>query len=164
MQVPEITLEDDTHIYHFDTGKVFIKLKTGIVKETGLSKDKDGYYQIVISYKMYKVHRILFEKYYSMKIPSDKCIDHINRIKTNNRIENLRMISRIENSQNRSIQINNTSGYKNINWKKDTNKWGVRLSNKIYGSFDDLQQAILHRNLMIGFLNNTQNTKYTILD
>ena len=41
-------------------------------------------------------------------------IDHRNRIKTDNRIENLRWVTKCENCQNVTKNKNNTSGYKNI--------------------------------------------------
>lgn len=164
MQTPQITLEDDTHIYNFNLGKIFRKLKNGNIRETGLSKVKDGYHQIWISGKMYKLHRVLYEKYHNIKIPVDKCIDHINRIKTDNCINNLRLVTLKENSQNQSIPKNNTSFHKNIFWNKKDKKWKIVISGKYYGSFKELSQAVLHRNLMIGFLNNTTNTMYTILD
>lgn len=164
MQAPQITLEDDNFIYHFDTGKIFIKLKNGDIRETGLSKDKDGYHQIWISDKMCKVHRVLYAKYHSMKIPNDKVIDHIDRNPSNNKIENLRLVTRSENSQNQSIKKNNTSNHKNIFWDEKCCKWRIRIGDKYYGSFEELAQAVLHRNLMINFLNNATGTFYTILD
>ena len=66
----------------------------------------------------YLIHRLISINF----IPNPNnlpVVDHINRIKTDNRIENLRWVSRCENSQNCEKQKNNTSGYKNIYTKID---------------------------------------------
>ena len=84
-------------------------------------------------------------------------IDHINRIKTDNRIENLRLVTKSQNNQNTSKQMNNTSGYKNIYWRKDNNKWIVRFQlngKKIhYGWFENIEDAIRKRDEVIIELN-----------
>ena len=65
--------------------------------------------------KNFSLHRLLAQAF----IPNPKNkeqIDHINRDRLDNRLENLRWATRLENSQNKGTQINNTSGIKNINY------------------------------------------------
>jgi hypothetical protein len=54
-------------------------------------------------------------------------IDHINRVKHDNRFENLREATRHENSRNKARHSNNTSGYKGVHWHKGTRSWVARI-------------------------------------
>tara|TARA_R110000772_G_scaffold164943_1_gene276294 strand:- start:7 stop:492 length:486 start_codon:yes stop_codon:yes gene_type:complete len=54
-------------------------------------------------------------------------VDHINQIKHDNRIENLRWTTRGENAINCGIKKNNSSGHKNIGFDKFRNKWKVQI-------------------------------------
>lgn len=72
-------------------------------------------------------------------------VDHINGDTLDNRRENLRYTSRIQNSWNRGKQSNNTSGYKGVQWSPWCNKWAVRIvHNKKevrVGYFEDVADA-----------------------
>ena len=52
----------------------------------------------------YKLHRLL------MDCPEDKIIDHVDRNPLNNRKENLRVCTQVDNVKNKSKASNNTSG------------------------------------------------------
>lgn len=67
------------------------------------SNDKDGYLQINIEYKMYSFHRLIY-KAYNPNMDSTLDIDHINRIKNDNRLENLRLVTHQENHFNRDAK------------------------------------------------------------
>jgi hypothetical protein len=57
-----------------------------------------GYVRIVINYKPYSAHRLAWLYVYGIFPTSE--IDHINRVRTDNKISNLRDVSRIENMNN----------------------------------------------------------------
>lgn len=50
-------------------------------------------------------------------------IDHMNGVRTDNRIENLRIASGSENAMNRKVPANSTSGFKGVTWDKEAQKW-----------------------------------------
>jgi hypothetical protein len=100
--------------------------------------DKDGYITIRYQGKHYKAHRLVYALF-NDSYP--ECIDHIDRNRSNNKIENLRGVSRLENMQNVGMYSNNKSGYKHIRWYKQTNRWAVMVKRKHIGYFKDLSDA-----------------------
>jgi hypothetical protein len=79
-------------------------------------------------------------------------VDHIDGNKSNNKIENLRGVTKSQNGWNTKKRKTNTSGCKNVYWDKRTNKWLVSFAiNKIkkyYGRFIDKNEAIKMANQM----------------
>lgn len=70
--------------------------------------DKDGYLILKIKGKQFKAHRVAWFLNYGY-FPKEE-IDHINRDRTDNRIENLRVCSRLENNRNQIKKINKDTG------------------------------------------------------
>lgn len=108
---------------------------------------KDGYIKIVINRKFYQAHRLAWLYMYGYMPPEQ--IDHINHIRTDNRICNLRAVSRQENGKNQSKPITNKSGHSGVCWHKKINKWNVQIGinkKQIYlGMFDNINDAIAAR-------------------
>ena len=113
----------------------------------------DGYRQLKIDYKVYLAHHVSWAWHRGEW--SEHQLDHINRDKDDNRIENLR-ISTMEglsdhqaNHQNLGICKNNTSGYTGVSWDKSRQKWSAKIWFKdkcIYlGRFDQFKDACLAR-------------------
>jgi hypothetical protein len=63
------------------------------------------------------LHRFL------MDAPNGLEVDHIDRNGLNNRRSNLRIATHAENQQNQGLRVNNTSGFKGVNWHKPMQKW-----------------------------------------
>jgi len=96
----------------------------------------DGYIKIRIDGKLYRAHRLAWY-YIHAEWPTE--IDHINRVRNDNRYTNLRQVSRKENTRNSSIRVDNTTGTTGVYWSKQKNKWIAKLNvdgtDKYLGSF-----------------------------
>lgn len=84
--------------------------KIGVV--AGCVTGTNGYVRITLAGAAYKAHRLAWF-YMHGKWP-DKCIDHINHIRSDNRIENLRLVDHKQNSQNTRKRKNSVCEYKGI--------------------------------------------------
>jgi len=84
-------------------------------------------------------HRVAWAIHYG-KWP-DGFIDHINGVRDDNRIENLRDVSAAENSRNSSTRRDSSSGALGVVWSKARSKWMVRVGEVFIGYFDDLEEA-----------------------
>ena len=97
-----------------------------------------------INGKSYLIHRLIFMMFYGY-FPKE--VDHIDNNPYNNKIENLREATRIQNQYNIRKPITNSSGFKNVSWNKKSQKWGVRIQfnkkAKHIGVFDDIELADL---------------------
>ena len=85
----------------------------------------NGYLQINIDYKLYFAHRLAW-LYIHGKWPADE-IDHINMIRNDNRICNLREATSAENKRNKRKLCTNTSGFKGVGLEKSNNKWSAKI-------------------------------------
>lgn len=85
----------------------------------------EGYIQITVKGKVLQAHRLAWIICNGSE-PIGQ-IDHINRIKNDNRIENLRDVSRSENKQNTLLNSANTSGFKGVSFKSELNKWYAQI-------------------------------------
>jgi hypothetical protein len=133
-------------LFAYANGKIIRKTTVGNTKAGSIVnyKEPNGYLRVRVDGKRYTVHQVVFCMQYGY-IP--KMLDHINCIKDDNRIENLREATKFENGYNTKTPITNTTGTKNIQWIKHMNKFQVRLKvkkqNKVIGYFSDMDLAQL---------------------
>ena len=108
-----------------------------------------GYWvvQLDIFGKKRKAHRVIWFMQYG-EWPKDQ-IDHINGDSTDNRIENLRDVTHKENSLNRKLPCNNTSGTLGVSFDKKCKKWEsyimVNYTKISLGFFTHKEDAIAAR-------------------
>ena len=97
--------------------------------------ESDGYISIQIDRKRYKAHRLVWLHVYG-RWPKEE-IDHINRIRGDNRLENLREVTR--------QQQNFNVGAKGYSWNKRDRKWqssiGFNGKLKNLGYYDTEEEA-----------------------
>ena len=90
------------------------------------------------------MHQLVF-LYHNGYLTKGKEIDHIDGDRTNNRIENLREVTKAQNSFNRKY-VDNTSGFKGISWCNWRRKWVVQIMvdgrNKNLGRYDTIKEDI----------------------
>lgn len=82
-------------------------------------------------------------------VPRGYEIDHINGVRTDNRIENLRLVTRSQNMKNAKTYITNRSGATGVCWHKQKKKWRARLIHEYkqihLGYYDDWFDAVCAR-------------------
>jgi hypothetical protein len=146
----DITQQQLKSLYDYDahTGEFTHRRNTGRSARPGTvagSICRKGYVQMKIYGKMYSAHRLAW-LYVTGSHPVGE-IDHINRIRNDNRFCNLRVAARgsLDNSQNRKIRSDNTSGYTGVHFHKKYKKWGASIcfngNQQTIGYFDSAEIA-----------------------
>ncbi len=122
-----LTKEYLQEVLHYapDTGLFTWKVSKGTMMAGSAagSPSADGYIRIKINKKFHRAHRLAWFCVHG--IWPEELIDHINGVRSDNRIANLRKATRTDNNRNRKMQKNNTSGVKGVTWNKQGNKWAA---------------------------------------
>lgn len=98
-----------------------------------------GYILIGIHGRLIKAHRLAWLMHYGVEPMGD--IDHVNGVRSDNRICNLREASHSQNMHNRRADHDNKSGIKGVCWNKWKNKWMAYVNGKHLGYFDQPEKA-----------------------
>lgn len=133
--------------YFYQDGFFYRKIKLGTYKAGSKvfgTPIKDGYLSVSVLGRLYMYHRVIWLFHYG-QFPVNQ-IDHINRIKNDNRIENLRDLHPFENAQNfYGVRKNNTSGARGVSLHKPTGLWyatiGLKGKRIKLGYFKDKAEA-----------------------
>lgn len=139
--------------YDPETGRLFWKDSGQVTrgKNTGRSGKEAfttvmgaGYRQGTVDGVRYYAHRVAYAIYYGAW-PTNQ-IDHVNGVRGDNRIINLRVATNQENSRNRLMYENNTSGTTGVCWHKAAAKWMAYIvvdgKQKYLGVFSSFEKAI----------------------
>tara|TARA_R110000868_G_scaffold400521_1_gene675110 strand:- start:341 stop:850 length:510 start_codon:yes stop_codon:yes gene_type:complete len=128
-------------------------------------KNGNGYLVTSLMNKKYIVHRLIWEMFKG-SVPEGKEIDHIDGDRQNNKIENLRIVTRQENMRNSKIRKDNSSGGVGVSFSQRDKKWyaSIRVNGKTInlGLYKQKVDAILARKTaekMYGFHKNHGRTK-----
>jgi len=121
--------------YDIDTGH-FTEIATG--KRLG-SKNKRGYRMLGGRLE----HRVVWLIVHG--VWPEQEIDHVNGIKDDNRLHNLRLATRSENQRNVGKTKSNSSGFKGVYRDKSTGKWRAQMKiagrNKWLGTYNNIEDA-----------------------
>lgn len=113
------------------------------------TKNNRGYWQTWIHGNRYYNHRIIYALSHNKRPPVDMQIDHPDRDPSNNDPDGLVLVTSRENTNNRGMNKNNTSGVKGVCYHKRRNKWHARImvnnKRKHLGRFTDFVDAVVAR-------------------
>ena len=145
-----MTYEEANEAFNYDpeTGVLTNKVNRGTAKvgEEAGGYEKEGYRKVSFKYKNNFSHRVAWLLYCG-EWPKDQ-IDHINGIKDDNRISNLRDVSNQENHRNRKHHKHNTSGFRGVNLHREKEWRAYITSNSQHhhlGLFDCFLDAVAAR-------------------
>ena len=115
-------------------------------KQLIIKVSKQGkYVNMTIRGQSYKYHRLLWSLYHKTDIVNDMEIDHINGDKTDNRIENLRLVTKRTNLQNmwrhRQGKLSGTYYDSSNKHRKWIARAKVNKKGKYIGAFKTQQEA-----------------------
>jgi hypothetical protein len=104
--------------------------------------DSNGYYNVCIKSKTYKAHRLAYFYVYG-SWPKGQ-IDHINGVRCDNRIDNLRDVNQKENAQNKVFnRVNKSLG---VSYSKRDKKWRsytmINYKQHSFGNYNTKEEAI----------------------
>jgi AP2 domain. len=139
----------DLFDYNAETGELVYKELRGscLPGRVAGSLHHSGYRKMFLLGRFYAVHRLVWLHVHGM-YPT-KYLDHINRVPTDNRIENLREATALENAQNKPIACKSKSGVRGVFWLEKTKRWFVRLTvdgkYRHFGTFIEKEEAIKAR-------------------
>lgn len=112
------------------------------------SRMANGYYCLRLENTTYYAHKLAWLYVHGTE---PEIVDHIDNIKSNNKLSNLRSATKSQNMMNSRTRIDNVSGHRGISWDKSTEQYHafINLNGRRYHKYyDDLEQAISWRNKM----------------
>lgn len=108
-------------------------------------RDKGGYVCRATQVNGKPRHIFMHRELLGLKAGDKRQCDHINRIRHDNRIKNLRIASSLINGWNRQINITSNSGYVGVSWNNQSNKWQAQIKfkqkNYYLGLYKNKQEA-----------------------
>lgn len=110
-----------------------------------------GYLQLRIDGRLYLCHRLAWF-YVHGKWPEPET-DHFNGVKDDNRITNLREVSKHQNLANKDERSTSKSGARGVVWKSRSKSWEatitIRGEKRVLGRFDTIEGAIRARRFAV---------------
>ena len=132
----ELTADRVRELFDYDaaTGSLTWRVTRGGTARAGSAAggvNGNGYLVVKIHQRSYLNHRIAWFWSYG-EWPLDQ-IDHINRDRLDNRLDNLRPASNTENRRNSSVNRNNNSGIPGVSFLGRLGKWqaNIRVNRKL---------------------------------
>lgn len=124
-----LTFEQASAVFSYDptTGIILWKVRQQGHSVAGIAgtPDKGGYRVIRHNRRRHFAHRLAWLLYF--RSWPESMLDHINGDTSDNRIENLRPATSLQNGGNHRLHKHNTSGFRGIRQRKSDGFWIVRV-------------------------------------
>lgn len=106
---------------------------------------KHGRRRVCVAKRLYYVHRVVWKLVHGVE--PDGIVDHIDGDPSNNKIENLRLVSASVNSRNKVSSIRSKSGYRGVYHRDGRYMAAAKIDGAfiILGWFDNPEQAYAER-------------------
>lgn len=134
-------------IFNERAGVLYWKIRPALCVNKGDAAgnlDNKGYVRIQYSGVRYLRGRIIWEMY-NGEIPPGMEIDHKDGNSQNDKLSNLRLVTHVVNSKNRSIRSDNTTGATGVYFHKPSGRWRARITingvKRHLGMFDTIEDA-----------------------
>lgn len=136
-----LTIKEVKELFDYKDGNLYWKKANSnrrkIGKKIGNQHPKNKYIQFVYKGKLYMVHRLIW-LWHGNELIDGLEIDHINRNRSDNRIENLRQVSKsINNANKKSVYVN----YCKNAWKAYTSRALTNGKQIHLGSYKTKEEA-----------------------
>jgi hypothetical protein len=109
------------------------------------TKMASGHLQTFFDGKRYLVHRLMYFMATGVD-PLDHVVDHINGVPNDNRLSNLRLATKQENSRHKiKLCSTNTSKHRNVSWCRSIQRWKVSIgynNKRVQRQFVNLDDAV----------------------
>ena len=150
--------------YDYETGVLYWRWRVnGSIPKTleaGTQNKSSGYLSVRVHGRLYQVHRVVMLMCYGFYGEGLE-VDHINHVKNDNRLVNLRFVTHGGNMRNQSVSSKNTSGVTGVYFSKAKKQYVAQICvdwKVIHlGYFETLEEAAAARaeaNVKYKFNNN----------
>lgn len=117
-RVPKLlTQEVLREVFDYVDGELIYKVRTAcrvqIGRKAGVAGNH-GYLCVRLAYTLYQVHNLIWLWHYGVWPKSGHELDHRDENKLNNRINNLREATRVQNSYNKPVRRDSGTGLKGV--------------------------------------------------
>ena len=136
------------HYLEYKNGKLYrkncrVKTKNGM--EVGYLDKKRVRVRVQLFERSCYFARTIYEMHYG-DLKEKLEVGHLNKIPTDNSLENLYLQNRSLSQLRQKLSTDNTSGFKGVSWKKDKQRWKASIKKNykeiFIGYFNVLENAV----------------------
>ena len=134
--------------YDYETGVLYwrwrVNSRVPKTLEAGTQRKSSGYLTVSVHGRIYPVHRVVMLMCYGFYGEGLE-VDHINHVRNDNRLVNLRFVTHRGNMRNKSVSSKSTTGVTGVHFSKARKKYvaQIKVDRKVMhlGMFETLEEA-----------------------